>query len=107
MGMDAGSYYDSELLQESTDEVEDKIPEWRLCVTGLTNADAKMQEEAAKKLRSQVDATARQLSTEQFDKWEDEVHARVFNLLNGKVCAAAVAYRGGGGGKLLLVSSVT
>lgn len=86
--MEGGSYYDSDLLQESADEVVDRIPECHLCVMELKNADPKQQQEAADKLRSQVDATARQLSTEQFGKWEAEVHARVFNLLNGEVRAA-------------------
>lgn len=60
-----------------------------LCLERLGVGDSKVQQDAAAQLRECVEGAARELSTESFDKFEAEVHQRVFDLLSQKVSPSA------------------
>lgn len=64
---------------------EEKISEWEVCLQRLREDDPQVQKDAAVKLRQCVERAVRELSTESFEKFEKEVHLRVFSLLHEKV----------------------
>lgn len=65
----------------------EKQPEWEVCMEMLRDVDPQQQTKAARKLKGCVEKQARELSTDAFEKWEAEVHRRVFERLDEKVCA--------------------
>lgn len=70
---------------------DEKLLEWEVCLQRLRGDDAKVRMDAASMLRHCVERAVRELSTESFEKFELELHQRVFNLLNEQVsCASAV-----------------
>lgn len=64
---------------------DEKLLEWEVCLQRLTADNNEVRVEAAAKLRQCVERALRELSTDSFEKFESEVHQRVFNLLNEKV----------------------
>lgn len=66
--------------------------EWEVCLERLKVDDSQVRKDAAANLRLCVERAVREVSTESFEKFEAELHQRVFNLLNGKVgCVLRVA----------------
>ena len=64
---------------------DEKLVEWEVCLEKLKIDDLEVQRTAASNLRECVERAVRELSTESFDKFEVEVHQRIFTLLDEKV----------------------
>lgn len=64
---------------------DEKLLGWEVCLDKLKVDDPEVQRTAASNLRECVERAVRELSTESFDKFETEVHQRIFTLLDEKV----------------------
>lgn len=64
---------------------DEKLLGWEVCLEKLKVDDPEVQRTAASNLRECVERAVRELSTESFDKFETEVHQRIFTLLDEKV----------------------
>lgn len=71
---------------------DEKLAEWELCLQNLRVDDPEQRKDAASKLRNCVERAVRELSTESFEKFEVELHQRVFALLNEKVCVCVSVF---------------
>lgn len=69
---------------------EEKLLKWEVCLERLRVDDSKVRMDAASKLRHCVERAVRELSTESFEKFEAELHQRVFRLLNEQVSCGSV-----------------
>ena len=79
------------LFDAASDE---KLLGWEVCLDKIKVDDPEVQRTAASNLRECVERAVREISTESFEKFETEVHQRIFTLLDERLGYLLLPYSG-------------